>query len=138
LVIRPGDFANFADVAFLGANNSTVSLFDSFEDNGDSSNPRFSIDSVFANVKLGTLQPGDTVSYTYKLLAEGTTHGGEHGYVAFLGDPFGLDTISDNLVLSLDTTDTAPSVPEPASWALALLGIAFVGTRGRRRSASAA
>ena len=43
------------------------------------------------DVKLGTLQPGDTVSYVYQLTAQGTTHGGEQGYVAFLGDPFGLD-----------------------------------------------
>src|SRR5262245_33084685 len=35
LIIRPGDFENFADVGFLGANNSTVSLFRSFKDNGD-------------------------------------------------------------------------------------------------------
>jgi MYXO-CTERM domain-containing protein len=135
LIIRPGDFANFADVRFLGANASTVSLFDSFKDNGDRSNPRFSIDAVTTNVKLGTLQPGDTVSYVYKLLAEGTTHGGEHGYVAFLGDPFGLDLVSDNLVLSIDATETPGAVPEPASWALALLGLAFVGARGRRSSA---
>ena len=137
LVIRPGDFANFADVQFLGVTDSTVSLFNSFKDNGDAFNPRFSLDSVSTNVKIGTLQPGDTVSYTYKLLAEGTTHGGEQGYVAFLGDPFGLDVISDNLILSLGATDTAPSVPEPASWALALLGLGFVGARGRRRSGSA-
>src|SRR5262249_49601449 len=82
LVIRPGDFANFADVQFLGINNSTLSLFDSFKDNGDRFNPRFSLDSVFANIKLGELQPGDTVSYTYQLTAVGTTHGAEQGYVA--------------------------------------------------------
>ena len=45
LVIRPGD-GNFADVQFLGVNNSTVSLFSSFKDNGDRFNPRFSLDSV--------------------------------------------------------------------------------------------
>ena len=99
-VLGPGDFANFADVEFLGANNSTVSLFDSFKDNGDPFNPRFSLDSVTANIKLGTLQPGDTVSYVYQLTAQGTTHGGEQGYVAFLGDPFGSDVTSGNLVLS--------------------------------------
>jgi hypothetical protein len=98
LSIRPGDFENFADVQFLGVNNSTVSLFDSFKDNGERSNPRFSLDSVSANVKLGTLEPGDTVSYVYELTAQGTTHGGEHGYMAFLGDPFGLEVTSDNLI----------------------------------------
>ena len=54
------------------------------------------------NIKLGTLQPGDTVSYVYQLTAQGTTHGGEQGYVAFLGDPFGLDVTSGNLILSTD------------------------------------
>lgn len=101
LVRRPGEFSNFADVQFLGANNNTVSLFNSFKDNGDQFNPRFSLDSVSTNVKLATLQPGDTVSYVYQLTAQGTTHGFEQGYVAFLGDPFGSDVTSGNLVLGL-------------------------------------
>ena len=42
----PELFADFADVGFIGANNSTVSLFASFKDNGDAFNPRFSVDSV--------------------------------------------------------------------------------------------
>jgi hypothetical protein len=48
------------------------------------------------------------VSYVYQLTAQGTTHGFEQGYVAFLGDPFGSDVTSSNLVLSTS------SVPEPA------------------------
>jgi hypothetical protein len=120
LIIRPGDFENFADVGFLGANNSTVSLFKSFKDNGDAFNPRFSLDSVTADIKLGTLQPGDTVSYVYQLTAQGTTHGSEQGYMAFLGDPFGSDVVSGNLVLSLST------VPEPASWMLSAIAVAFI------------
>jgi hypothetical protein len=120
LVISPGNFENFADVGFLGANSSTVSLFQSFKDNGDPFNPRFSLDSVTANVKLGTLQPGDTVSYVYQLTAQGTTHGAEQGYVAFLGDPFGSDVISGNLVLSTS------AVPEPASWVLSVTALAFI------------
>jgi hypothetical protein len=130
LIIRPGDFANFADVGFLGANNSTVSLFNSFKDNGDAFNPRFSLDSVTADIKLGTLQPGDTVSYVYQLTAQGTTHGSEQGYVAFLGDPFGSDVTSGNLVLSLS------SVPEPATWILSVIGLAcIVVVRGCSRAA---
>src|SRR5262249_61035047 len=109
LILGPGHFENFADVGFLGANNSTVDLFRSFKDNGDPFNPRFSLDSVTANVKLGTLQPGDTVSYVYQLTAQGTTHGAEQGYVAFLGDPFGLEVTSGNLILSTSSV----SVPEP-------------------------
>src|SRR5215467_3836643 len=91
LILGPGHFENFADVGFLGANNSTVDLFKSFKDNGDPFNPRFTVDSVSADVTLGTLQPGDTVSYVYQLTAQGTTHGAEQGHVAFLGDPLGSD-----------------------------------------------
>jgi hypothetical protein len=130
LVLRPGVFSNFADLRFLGANNSTVSLFDSFKDNGDRFNPRFTLDSVSTDVKLGTLQPGDTVSYVYQLTAQGTTHGGEQGYVAFLGDPFGLEVTSGNLVLS--TT----SVPEPATWLLSVIGlVCTAAVVGGRRAA---
>jgi hypothetical protein len=129
LEFGPGHFANFADVKFLGANNSTVSLFDSFKDNGAKSNPRFSVDSVSTNVKLGTLQPGDTVSYVYELTAQGTTHGAEQGYVAFLGDPFGLDVTSGNLVLS-----TTSAVPEPATWMLGVIALVGVVVLGGRRA----
>jgi hypothetical protein len=130
LLIRPGDFANFADVKFLGASNSTVDLFASFKDNGDRFNPRFSIDSVSTDLNLGTLQPGDTVSYVYQLTAQGTTNGGEQGYVAFLGDPFGLEVTSGNLVL------TAASVPEPTTWTLSVVGlVCLVVVNGVRRAA---
>jgi hypothetical protein len=129
LISRPGSFVNFADVRFIGANNSTVSLFDSFKDNGDRFNPRFSLDSASTDVKLGTLQPGDTVSYTYQLTAQGTTNGGEQGYVAFLGDPFGVDVTSGNLIL------TANSAPEPAAWLLSVIGLAFIAVMlGARRA----
>lgn len=130
LVLSPGNFENFADVGFIGADN--VNLFQSFKDNGDPFNPRFSVNAVSANVALGTLQPGDTVSYVYQLTAQGTTHGGEHGYMAFLGDPFGVDITAGNLVLS-----TGP-VPEPAGWLLGAMGAVCVrvmvgGPRRHRR-----
>jgi hypothetical protein len=132
LVLRPGVFENFADVGFLGASNSTVSLFDSFKDNGDRFNPRFSLNSVSTNVNLGTLQPGDTVSYVYQLTAQGTTHGAEQGYVAFLGDPFGLEVTPGNLILS---TSSATSVPEPATWMLSVIGlVCIVVVLGGRRA----
>jgi hypothetical protein len=130
LILGPGHFENFADVGFLGASNSTVDLFQSFKDNGDPFNPRFSVNAVSANVTLGTLQPGDTVSYVYQLTAQGTTHGAEQGYVAFLGDPFGLDVTSGNLVLSLT------SVPEPATGLLSVIGLlCIVVVLGGRRAA---
>jgi len=107
-------------------------LFDSFKDNGSDSNPRFTLDSVSTDIKLGTLQPGDTVSYIYKLAAQGTTHGFEQGYVAFLGDPFGLDVTSGNLILS------ATAVPEPAPWMLTMVGLGcIIGVLGRCRGAAA-
>jgi hypothetical protein len=122
-----GGFANFADVQFIGANSSTLHLFDSFKDNHDKSNPRFTLDSVSTDIKLGTLQPGDTVSYVYTLTAQGTTHGAEQGYMAFLGDPFGLEVASGNLVLS-----TAP-VPEPSTWMLTLVALGCITVVARRR-----
>src|SRR5262245_44043761 len=129
LILGPGHFENFADVGFLGANNSTVDLFQSFKDNGDPFNPRFTLDSVTANIKLGTLQPGDTVSYVYQLTAQGTTHGAEQGYMAFLGDPFGLDVTSGNLILSIS------SVPEPATGVLGVIGmVCIVVALGVRRA----
>jgi hypothetical protein len=133
LILGPGHFENFADVGFLGANDITVDLFQSFKDNGDPFNPRFSVDSVFADIKLGTLQPGDTVSYVYQLTAQGTTHGAEQGFMAFLGDPFGLDVTSGNLVLSIS------SVPEPATGILGVIGMSCIAVvLGVRRARNVA
>ena len=125
--LGPGNLANFADVQFLGANGSNAQLFDSFSFNGSDSNPRFSLDSVVAKVILGSLQPGDTVSYVYTLTAQGTTHGGEHGYVAFLGDPFGVDVTGGNLVLSSEP------VPEPATEILDWAGLGLIAGVPRLR-----
>jgi len=70
------------------------------------------------------------VSYTYQLTAQGTTHGGEQGYMAFLGDPFGLDITSGNLILS-----TAP-VPEPATSVFSMAGLVgcVIGVLARRQA----
>jgi hypothetical protein len=134
LILSPGVFENFADVGFLGLNSSTVSLFDSFKDNADPFNPRFTIDAVSPNVSLGILEPGDTMSYIYQLTAEGTTHGGEQGYVAFLGDPFGADVVGDNLVL-IATPVSANSVSEPDAWALSVVALgSIIGVLGRSSS----
>jgi PEP-CTERM motif len=123
-----GSLSNFWDFEFIGVNDNTQKLFDdAFHLKFVSiTNPRLDMDPVSTDVKLATLQPGDTVSYTYQLTAQGTTHGGEQGYVAFLGDPFGLDVISGNLVLS-----TTP-VPEPATCMLIVIGL--IGTVSLWRS----
>ena len=63
LILSPGHFRNFADVGLIGANNSTVDC-SNHSKTGDAFNPRFSLDSVSTDVTLGTLQPGDTVSYS--------------------------------------------------------------------------
>ena len=132
-LLGPGHFENVAQFQALGINAKTSPLFDSFKDNGDRFDPRFSLDSVSANIKLGTLEPGDTVSYVYQLTAEGTTHGGEQGFVAFLGDPFGLDIVTGNLVPSA-TAVPGTAVPEPATWVLLMVGLGCVVGLAHRRA----
>jgi PEP-CTERM motif len=108
--LSTGGFANVLDHEFLSVNNHIAPLFDTFDDG-------FFLDPVSTDISLGTLQPGDTVSYVYQLTAQGTTHGFEQGYLAFLGDPFGSDVITDNLELHTS------SVPEPTSWMLSAIGL---------------
>jgi hypothetical protein len=117
-----GSLANFWDYEFIGLNDRTQLLFDdAFKIKFISiTNPRFDMDPVSTDVTLGTLQPGDTVSYIYQLTAQGTTNGGEQGYVAFLGDPFGSEVTTGNLVLR------DASVPEPATWMLSLIGLGCI------------
>ena len=131
-LLAPGHFENFADVEFLGVNDKTLPLFDSFKDNGDRFNPRFDIDAVSTRVDFGTLQPGDTLDVVYQLTAVGTTGGGEEGFVAFLGDPFEVSGTSDAFVVTAGPA--AAAVPEPATWVLMIVGFGVVaGFAGRRR-----
>jgi hypothetical protein len=94
-------------------------LFDSFVCNFVSA---CKIDSVSTDVRLGVLHKGDTLAYVYTLTAEGTTHGFEHGYDAFLGDPFGAQIVADNLSVSVTLADSA-AAPEAGTCALMLLGL---------------
>ncbi len=108
-------------------------MFDSFKFNGDEINPRFDIDAVSMKVDFGTLQPGDVLDVVYQLTAVGTTHGFERGFVAFLGDPFEVDGSSGNFVF--ETSAVTPSVPEPSTWVLMIVGFGLVaGFAGRRRA----
>lgn len=127
---------NFFDDKFLGANKNTAHLFDSFKFNGDDFNPRLTINAVSTDVDLGTLQPGDELFYNYNLKAEGTTNGGEQGFMAFLGDPFGVDVTLGNLVFTATPAPTA-SVPEPATWIMMMLGFGLVAGLAGRHGASA-
>ena len=88
--------------------------------NGDDFNPSYTLDPVALDLDLGVIQPGDTMSWVYTLTAQGTTHGFERGYFAFLGDPFGAEPVTGNLVETL----TPSAVPEATPLSLMLLGLA--------------
>jgi hypothetical protein len=88
--------------------------------NGDDFNPSYTLDPVELDLDLGVIQPGDTMSWVYTLTAQGTTHGFERGYFAFLGDPFGAEPVTGNLVETL----TPSAVPEATPLSLMLLGLA--------------
>ena len=132
LFLSPNNFENFADISPIVTGNSLG--FDPFatakctfaESPGS---PTCSINALSFSFQLDTLQPGDILSYVYTLTAEGTTKGFEHGYLAFLGDPFDLTASGGSL-------DVAAAAPEPATWCLSLAGLGLVGLALRRRSDS--
>ncbi len=117
LELSPGVFSNFALVDFIGLNSKTEHLFDSLKFSGDPSNPRFNIDALSTEVEFGTLQPGDVLDFVYQLTAEGTTHGFERGFVAFLGDPFEVDGSSGGFTIGTSTA----GIPEPATWVMMII-----------------
>ena len=87
---------------FIGDNVATLPLFNkSFHDNGSSSEPKLFLDALSTDVDTGDLEPGDTLDVVYQLSAKGTTHGGEQGFLAFLGDPFGVIGTSGGFVLNV-------------------------------------
>ena len=132
ILLGPNLYENFGDLEFIGSNN--VTLFDSLKYNGTvgvhNFTPTWTLDSVSTSVKLGTLNTGDILSYVYTLTTQGTTHGGEHGYYAFLGDPFGVDIVGGNL-----TTTVTSAVPLPPAFTLMLTGLGAVSWMARRRAA---
>jgi hypothetical protein len=111
-----GTFENFTDVDLIGA-DSNAPLFDTLRPNFVGA---WNIDSVSTDIRLGALHKGDTLAYVYTLTAEGTTHGFERGYDAFLGDPFGVDVVPDNLSVTAALADA----PEASTFFLMLLGLA--------------
>jgi hypothetical protein len=101
--------------------------------NGDDFNPTYTLDPVALDIDLGQIDPGDTMSWVYTLTAQGTTHGFERGYFAFLGDPFGGELTSGNLEETtsafagdnpIEIIGGSTAVPESSPFALVLLGLA--------------
>ena len=123
-----GTFLNFDDVDVLGTD---AALFDTLRPNFVGA---WNIDSVSTDVNLGVLHTGDTLAYVYTLTASGTTHGFERGYDAFLGDPFGVDIVSDNLAATVALADTG--VPEASTFSFMLLALGALWIRARCRNRS--
>jgi len=125
------DLLNLADKQILEHPNPLV-FTPHLSFNGDDFNPSYTLDPVALDLDLGVIQAGDTMSWVYTLTAQGTTHGFERGYFAFLGDPFGEDLSTGNL-----TQTIVPSaVPEPNTSALVLLGFAGLLVRHWRNAGS--
>jgi len=133
--LGPNTYANFGDLQGIdvGTGYPAVDLFSSLKYNGNgvdhNFNPKWTLDSVSTSVKLGTLQTGDILSYIYTLTAQGTTLGGEHGYDAFLGDPFGLEFVGGNL-----TTSVTSAVPIPPAFLPMLTGLIALGWLAHKRN----
>jgi len=132
--LSPGVYGNFGDVAIVGTNSEgfvtaddpAAGLFSSLSYNGNAFNPRWSLDAVSTTLTLGELAPGDVLSFVYVLTAQGTTHGGEHGFLAFLGDPFELNALGGSFL-----PGTQP-VPEPETGRMLVAGLGLLAWAARR------
>jgi len=129
LILSPNNFENFADVTPIVTGNSLG--FDPFASTKctfaeSPVAPTCSINALSFSFPLDTLHPGDILSYVYTLTAEGTTKGFEHGYLAFLGDPFDLNASGGSI-------DVSAVVPEPATWCSSLAGLVSIAAALRRR-----
>ena len=126
------DLLNLADKQILEHPNPLV-FTPTLRFNGDDFNPSYTLDPVALDLDLGVIQSGDTMSWVYTLTAEGTTHGFERGYFAFLGDPFGGEVTSGNLRQTtsafasgspIEIIGGSTAAPEANTSALVLLGFA--------------
>jgi hypothetical protein len=66
---------NFAVVDPFSSGRLPINPFRTLRNNGSSSAPKYTIDYLSFVQAMGTLHPGDILSYVYALTAEGTTHG---------------------------------------------------------------
>jgi hypothetical protein len=117
------DLLNIATLQVLGKTGLLTSQAPQF--NGDDFEPSFTLNSFSFDLDLGELHHGDILSYVYTLTAQGSTHGFERGYFAFVGDPFNANAIGDNLTFTL-TPVTDAAAPEPNTYSLMLAGIGGV------------
>ena len=116
---------NFAVLDPISSGKLPINPFKTLADNGSASTPKSTIDNLSFVQMLGTLHPGDILSYVYTLTAEGTTHGAEQGFLAFVGDPFDLAATGGGFELTAVTA----AVPEPESWALSLVGLVLISMK---------
>ncbi len=114
------DLLNLADKRILEHPNPLL-FTPTLTFNGDDFNPSYTLSPVALDLDLGVIQAGDTMSWVYTLTAEGTTHGFERGYFAFLGDPLGGQVSTGNMT---ETIVASTAAPEPGTSALILLGFA--------------
>jgi hypothetical protein len=128
------DLLNLADKRILEQPNPLV-FTPVLTFNGDDFNPSYSLSPVSFDLDLGVIQPGDTMSWVYTLTAQGTTHGFERGYFAFVGDPLGAEPTPGNLVETIGAPIGASTdAPEAGTSALLLLGCAYLLTRALCKS----
>jgi len=125
------DLLNLADKRILEHPNPLL-FTPHLSFNGDDFNPSYTLDPVVLDLDLGVIQPGDTMSWVYTLTAQGTTHGFERGYFAFLGDPFGEGVAAGPLTETIGDS----AVPEAHTSALVLLGFAALLLRHWRNVGS--
>jgi hypothetical protein len=125
------DLLNLSDKQLIESPNPLV-FTPTLRFNGDDFNPSYTLDPVSFDLDLGVIRAGDSISWVYTLTAQGTTHGFEQGYFAFLGDPFGADVTTGNLNQTF--VPSVPSgMPEPGTWSIMLSGLA-VAIAYRRRT----
>ena len=71
---------HFAVLDPISSGKLPINPFKTLVENGSASTPKSTIDNLSFVQMLGTLHPGDILSYVYTLTAEGTTHGAEQGF----------------------------------------------------------